>query len=75
MTTLKFKHDDKNYTVKGAWDKNVFSAQVWHGKKEASSIFSIEKTKQKDAELADDDALASAVMEAAKAEAIKGDEA
>jgi len=72
MTTLKFKHEDKNYTVKGEWVKNIFSAQAWQGKKEASSVFSIEKTTTKDGELADDDALAKAVMEAAKAEVVSG---
>ena len=74
MTTLKFKHEDINYTVKGEWAKNVFSAQAWQGKKEASAIFSIEKTTPKDGELADDDALASAVMEAAKADVTTGGE-
>jgi hypothetical protein len=74
MVTLKFKHDNKNYTVKGEWVKNAFSAQAWHGKNECSSIFSIEKTTPKDSELADDDALATAVMEAVKAEVIKGGE-
>ena len=53
MTTLKFKHEDKNYTVKGEWVKNTFSAQAWQGKKEASSVFSIEKTTPKDGEVLD----------------------
>lgn len=74
MTTLKFKHDNKNYTVKGEWVKNVFSARAWHGKKESSAIFSIEKTTAKDSVLADDDALATAVMEAVQAEVVKGEE-
>ena len=73
MTTLKFKHEDKNYTVKGEWDKDIFTAQAYQGKKEASSMFSIEKTKAKEGELADDDALANAVMEAAKDEVINGE--
>ncbi len=70
MATLKFKHDNKNYTIKGEWKKNVFSAQAWHGKKEASAIFSIEKTPVKDGELADDNDLANVVMEAAKSDVI-----
>ena len=37
MATLKFKHEDKNYTVKGEWDKNTFTAQAFQGKKEALS--------------------------------------
>jgi len=74
MTTLKFKHEDKNYTVKGEWSKNVFSAQAWQGKKEASAIFSIEKTPIKDGELANDDALEKAVMEAAKNDVTSGDD-
>ena len=73
MTTLKFKHEDKNYTVKGEWDKNTFTAQAFQGKKEASAVFSMEKTKVKDGELATDDALANAVMEAAKDDVINGD--
>jgi len=73
MTTLKFKHEDKNYTVKGEWEKDTFTAQAFQGKKEASSMFSIEKTKTKDGELADDDALANAVMDAAKDEVINGE--
>ncbi|MCF6274362.1 MAG: hypothetical protein L3J05_01185 [Robiginitomaculum sp.] len=73
MTTLKFKHEDKNYTVKGEWDKNTFTAQAFQGKKEASAVFSMEKTKVKDGELAADDALANAVMEAAKDDVINGD--
>ena len=72
MTPLKFKHEDKNYTVKGEWKKNTFTAQAFQGKKEASSVFSIEKPKSKDDALADDDALANAVMEAAKDEVING---
>ncbi len=72
MSTLKFKHEDKNYTVKGEWDKNTFTAQAFQGKKEASAVFSIEKAKVKDGELADDDALANVVMEAAKEDVISG---
>lgn len=72
MATLKFKHEEKNYTVKGEWDKNTFTAQAFQGKKEASSVFTMEKTKVKDGELAEDDALANAVMEAAKDDVING---
>ncbi|MCF6221702.1 MAG: hypothetical protein L3J65_11370 [Robiginitomaculum sp.] len=72
MATLKFKHEDKNYTVKGEWDKNTFTAQAFQGKKEASTVFSMEKTKVNDGELAADDALANAVMEAAKDDVING---
>ncbi len=74
MATLKFKHHDKNYTVKGEWDKNIFSAQAWCGQKEVSSIFSLDKTSLKKGELADDDQLAEAVMVTAKAEVIGGEE-
>lgn len=73
MATLKFKHEDKNYTVKGEWDKNTFTAQAFQGKKEASAVFTMEKTKVKDGELASDDALETAVMEAAKNDVINGD--
>lgn len=74
MATLKFKHEDKNYTVKGEWEKNTFTAQAFQGKKEASAIFATEKTKLKDGELAADDELANAVMEAAKDDVINGDD-
>ena len=45
MATLKFKHEDKNYTVKGEWDKNTFTAQAFAGKKAASAPFSVVKKK------------------------------
>ena len=73
MATIKFKHEDKNYTVKGEWDKNTFTAQAFAGKKEASSSFSIVKEKVKDGTLADDEALESVVMESAKEEVISGE--
>ena len=73
MKTLKFKHNDKNYTVKGEWKKDTFTAQAWHGKKEASAAFSIQKQNPKDGALADDEALENAVMEAAKNEVINGE--
>jgi len=75
MKTLKFKHDDKNYTVKGEWDKKTFTAQAWHGKKQASATFSIQKEKIKDGTLADDEALETVVMEAAKNDVVNGDDA
>lgn len=73
MKTLKFKHEDKNYTVKGEWVKNTFTAQAFQGKKEASAAFSVEKTKVKNGELADDAALETIVMDAAKDEVINGE--
>ena len=73
MTTIKFKHDDKNYTVKGEWKKNTFTAQAFAGKKEASSVFSVTKEKIKDGVMADDSALENVVIESAKNEVISGD--
>ena len=73
MKTLKFKHEDKTYTVKGEWNKNTFTAQAWQGKKQASSLFSIEKEKVKKGSLADDEALETVVLEAAKDDVINGD--
>jgi len=75
MKTLKFKHEDKNYTVKGEWDKKTFTAQAWQGKKEASAAFSIQKEKIKDGTLADDEALETVVMEAAKNDVLNGEDA
>ncbi|MEE9272509.1 MAG: hypothetical protein V3U57_04500 [Robiginitomaculum sp.] len=73
MKTLKFKHEDKNYTVKGEWDKDTFTAQTFQGKKEASGVFSVAKEKVKDGVLADDAALETVVMEAAKNDVINGE--
>ncbi len=73
MATLKFKHKDKNYTVKGEWSKNTFTAQAFAGKKIASSPFSVVKEKVKGGEIAGDDALENAVLEAAKNEVISGE--
>ncbi len=73
MTTIKFKHEDKNYTVKGEWKKNTFTAQAFAGKKTASAPFSVVKEKLKDGQMAGDDALESAVMEAAKNEVVSGE--
>ena len=73
MKTLKFKHEDKNYTVKGEWDKNVFTAQAFAGKKEASAPFSVKKEKTKGAVLADDEILENVAMEAAKNDVISGE--
>lgn len=73
MATLKFKHEDKNYTVKGEWDKNTFTAQAFAGKKAASASFSVVKEKLKDGEMADNGALEGAVLEAAKNEVISGE--
>lgn len=75
MSTLKFKHEDKNYTVKGEWDGKTFTAQAFQGKKEASDTFSVVKEKVKDGVLADDSALEAAVMEAAKNDVLSGDAA
>ncbi len=75
MKTLKFAHGDKNYTVKGEWDKDTFTAQAWQGKKEASAAFSIQKEKVDKGTLADDEALENVVMEAAKSDVINGDDA
>ncbi|MBL4855288.1 MAG: hypothetical protein JKY25_13770 [Robiginitomaculum sp.] len=72
MKTLKFKHEDKNYTVKGEWDKKTFTAQAWQGKKEASAAYSVQKEKIKDGTLADDEALETVVMEAAKNDVLNG---
>lgn len=72
MATLKFKHEDKNYTVKGEWDKNTFTAQAFAGKKIASAPFSIIKEKVKKGQMADDSALEDAVLEAAKNEVVSG---
>lgn len=73
MKTLKFSHDGKNYTVKGEWDKNTFTAQAFAGKKEASSPFSVVKGKVKDGLMAEDTALEEAVLESAKSEVIAGE--
>ena len=73
MKTLKFKHDDKNYTVKGEWTKNTFSAQAFQGKKEASDPFTMTKEKVKGSLMADDEALENIVLEAAKADVINGE--
>lgn len=73
MTTIKFKHDEKNYTVKGEWDKNTFTAQAFAGKKEVSSVFSVTKEKIKGGVIADDSALENVVMESAKNEVVSGD--
>ncbi len=73
MKTLKFKHEDKNYVVKGEWKKNVFTAQAFNGKKEASSPFAVTKEKVKDGVLADDEVIETVAMEAAKDEVINGD--
>ena len=73
MATLKFKHEDKNYTVKGEWDKNTFTAQAFAGKKAASAPFSVVKEKLKDGQMADDSALEEAVLEAAKNEVVSGE--
>ncbi len=72
MKTLKFKHEDKNYTVKGEWEGDTFTAQAFIGKKEASAPFTITKEKPKDGTLADDEALENIVMEAAKNDVING---
>ncbi len=72
MKTLKFKHQDKNYTVKGEWEKDVFTAQAFQGKTEASATFSIKREKPKDGVLADDEALENVVMQAAKEDVING---
>lgn len=74
MKTLKFKHNDKNYTVKGSWEKDTFTAQAWAGKKEASAPFTITKEKPKDGVLADDEALENIVMQAAKNDVINGED-
>ncbi len=74
MKTLKFKHDDKDYTVKGEWDEDSFTAQAWQGKKEASAAFSIKKEKVKDGTLAEDEALENVVMEAAKNDVISSED-
>jgi len=74
MRTLKFKHEDKNYTVKGEWDKNTFTAQAFQGKKEASDPFTMTKEKVKGGVMADDEALENVVLEAAKDGVINGDE-
>ncbi len=73
MKTLKFKHEDKNYTVKGEWDKDTFTAQAFAGKKEAGAPFAVVKEKVKGGLLAEDDALENAVMEAAKNDVITGE--
>jgi len=75
MKTLKFKHDDKNYTVKGEWTKNTFTAQAFHGKKEASDPFTMTKEKVKGSVIADDEALETVVMEAAKSDVINSEDA
>ena len=70
MKTLKFTHEEKNYTVKGEWDKDTFTAQAWLGKQQASAPFSIQKEKIEKGTLADDEALENVVMEAARSEVI-----
>ena len=75
MATLKFKHEEKNYTVKGEWDGKTFTAQAFQGKKEASDTYSVVKEKVKDGVLAEDTALEEAVMEAAKNDVLNGDSA
>jgi len=72
MATLKFKHEDKNYTVKGAWEKDTFTAQAYIGKKTVSEPFVLTREKPKDGVLADNSALESAVLEAAKNDVITG---
>ena len=72
MASLKFKHADKNYIVKGQWDGKTFTAQAFHGKKEASETFCVVKEKVKDGVLATDEALEAAVLDAAKADVING---
>ncbi|PHR91236.1 MAG: hypothetical protein COA69_12035 [Robiginitomaculum sp.] len=72
MKTSKFGHDGKNYTLKGEWDRNTFTAQAFAGKKPASSPFMVVKEKLKDGVVADDEALENAVMDAAKSEVISG---
>lgn len=73
MKTLKFSHEDKNYTVKGEWEKDTFTAQAFAGKKVASSAFAVVKEKLKGGVLAEDADLEAAVMESAKNEVVAGE--
>lgn len=73
MKTLKFKHNEKNITIKGEWDKDTFTAQAFAGKKEMSAPYSVTKEPPKDGMLADDSFLEDAAMNAAKNDVESGE--
>lgn len=73
MANTKFSHDGKNYTIKGEWDKNTFTAQAFAGKTAASHVFSVEKPTKKGTQVADDKSLEEIVIDSVKQDVESGE--